>query len=223
VGRIDRAQIVEAALELLDEQGLAGVTTRKVAARLGIKSASLYWHLRDREELLDLLSDRVVADARWPKLSLGWRAQVEGLMVEYLRCLMAHRDAARVVAGRAPSGPHRLRGAETMLAALLKAGLREQDAVDATLVLTTYVVGFALEEASAGQVSEPTRPRRSSAPSIEQYPTLMSLAPLVQAPAPSSRFRPGLAVVLDGIQARVAASRGGRKTAGPDSKSARPG
>ena len=43
-------------------------------------------------------------------------------MVEYLRCLMAHRDAARVVAGRAPSGSHRLRGAETMLAALLKAG-----------------------------------------------------------------------------------------------------
>jgi len=72
-------------------------------------------------------------------------------------------------------------------------------------------------------VSEPTRRRRSSAPSIEQYPTLMSLGPLVQAPAPSSRFRPGLAVVLDGIQAAVAASRGGRKTAGPDSKSARPG
>jgi hypothetical protein len=105
----------------------------------------------------------------------------------------------------------------------LKAGLREQDAVDATLVLTTYVVGFALEKASAGQVGEPTRPRRSSAPSIEQYPTLMSLAPLVQAPAPSSRFRPGLAVVLDGIQARAEASRGGRKTAGRDSKSARPG
>lgn len=204
---------MEAALKLLDEQGLAGVTTRKVAERLGIKSASLYWHLRDRDELLDLLSDRVVADAHWPKPSLGWRAQVEALMVEYLRCLLAHRDAARVVAGRAPSGPHRLRGAETMLSALLKAGLSEQEAVDATLVLTTYVVGFALEQASAGQSSEPARPSRTSPPSTEQYPTLMRLAPLVQPPAPSSRFRPGLAVVLDGVHARVAASRAGRKTA----------
>jgi TetR/AcrR family tetracycline transcriptional repressor len=150
MGRIDRDQIVEAALQLLDEQGLAGVSTRKVAERLGVKSSSLYWYIRDRDELMDLLADRIVADARWPEPGSGWREQVEALMVEYLRCLMAHRDAAQVAAGRPPTGPHRLRGAETVLTALLSAGLREQEAVDAALVLTTYVVGFALERDALG-------------------------------------------------------------------------
>jgi TetR/AcrR family tetracycline transcriptional repressor len=198
VARIDREQIVEAALQLLDEHGLAGVTTRKIADRLGVKSASLYWHVRNRDELLDLLADRVVADARWPEPSLSWRTQVESLMGEYLRCLLAHRDAAQLSAGRPPRGPRRLRGAETMLSALLAAGLSAQQAIDATLVLTTYVVGFALEhDAAAAQPSGAA----SGAPR-DHYPTLERLAPLLQPPGPVNRFEAGLAVILDGIEAQ---------------------
>jgi TetR/AcrR family transcriptional regulator, tetracycline repressor protein len=203
VGRIDRTQIVEAALELLDLEGLAGVTTRKVAERLGVKSSSLYWHMRDREELLDLLGDRIVADARWPDPTLGWRGQVEALMSEYLRCLLAHRDAARVSAGRAPTGPHRLRGAETMLTALVAAGLSDQEAIDATLVLSTYVVGFALERDAALGAREPERRERAAGIPSHEYPTLTRLADLVRTPGPSDRFPHGLALVLDGIAARI--------------------
>lgn len=206
MGRIERAQIVEVALELLDDQGLRGVTTRKVAERLGVKSSSLYWHLRNRDELLDLLSDRIVADVRWPDPSLGWREQVEALMLEYLRCLLAHRDAARVAAGRAPTGPHRLRGAETMLAALLAAGLSEQEAVDSTLVLTTYVVGFALERDAAAEAATSAKVSVTDTISLERYPTLARLADSVQDLGASNRFRHGLALVLDGIAAWVVAS-----------------
>jgi TetR/AcrR family transcriptional regulator, tetracycline repressor protein len=201
---MDRQQIVEAALQLLDEQGLTGVTTRKIADRLGVKSASLYWHIRSREQLLDLLADRVVADARWPEPTLSWRAQVEALMGEYLRCLLAHRDAAQVAAGRPPRGAHRLRGAETTLSALLAAGLGEQEAVDATLVLTTYVVGFALERDAAaarrGGAGSETAPTASR----DRYPTLERLDPLLQPPGSGSRFEAGLALILDGIEARIA-------------------
>ena len=195
---INREQIVEAALELLDAHGLAGVTTRKIAARLGVKSASLYWHIRNRDDLLDLLADRVVRDARWPEPSQPWRAKVEGLMREYVRCLLAHRDAARVAAGRPPSGPHRLRGAETMLSALLMAGLDAQQAIDATLVLTTYVVGFALEhDAAAARPSDAgARPPASRA----EYPTLNRLAGLA---GPADRFEHGLVLILDGIESRL--------------------
>jgi TetR/AcrR family tetracycline transcriptional repressor len=206
MGRIDRDQIVEAALQLLDEQGLAGVSTRKVAERLGVKSSSLYWYIRDRDELMDLLADRIVADARWPEPGSGWREQVEALMVEYLRCLMAHRDAAQVAAGRPPTGPHRLRGAETVLTALLSAGLREQEAVDAALVLTTYVVGFALERDAAREPTD-ANAGMAKAASPERYPTLTRLADLVRPPGPSNRFQHGLALVLDGIELRVAAVR----------------
>jgi TetR/AcrR family transcriptional regulator, tetracycline repressor protein len=206
MGRIDRTQIVEAALELLDREGLAGVTTRKVAERLGVKSSSLYWHFRDREELLDLLSDRIVADARWPAPTLGWREQVEALMTEYLRCLLAHRDAARVAAGRAPTGPHRLRGAETMLTALTAAGLSDKEAVDATLVLTTYVVGFALERDAAADAAKHASHEHSHATAREQYPTLTRLADLAKGLGPSNRFPHGLALVLDGVATRLAGS-----------------
>jgi len=207
VARMDREQIVEAALQLLDEQGLPGVTTRRIADRLGVKSASLYWHVRNRDHLLDLLADRVVADAQWPEPTLSWRAQVEVLMAEYLRCLLAHRDAAQLSAGRPPRGPHRLRGAETMLSALLAAGLGEQQAIDATLVLTTYVVGFALERDAAGaQPSDAAAPTTQAAPR-GQFPTLERLSPMLQPPGPVNRFEAGLALILDGIEARLADRR----------------
>ena len=204
VARMDREQIVEAALQLLDEQGLSGVTTRKIADRLGVKSASLYWHIRNRNDLLDLLADRVVADAQWPEPTLSWRTQAEALMAEYLRCLLAHRDAAQLSAGRPPRGPHRLRGAETMLSALLAAGLGEQQAIDATLVLTTYVVGFALERDAAA-----VQPRDAAAAATQvarsQFPTLERLSPMLQQPSgPVNRFEAGLALILDGIEARLA-------------------
>jgi AcrR family transcriptional regulator len=212
VARVDQARIVEAALELLDREGLAGVTTRRVAARLGIKSASLYWHIRDREQLLDLLSDRIVEGVRWPSPSMPWRQKVEHLMTEYLRCLLAHRDAARVSAGRPPAGPIRLKGAETLLASLLSAGLSEREAIDAGLVLTTYVVGFALEQQAAGAVS-------ASVGSLDAnfsrtYPTLSRLADRVGPGSTAGRFRGGLKVVLDGIAARVEAigRRRGKRT-----------
>ena len=229
MGRIDRTRIVEAALELLDQEGLAGVTTRKIAERLGVKSSSLYWHFRDRAELLDVLADRIVADVRWPDTNLGWREQAQALMVEYLRCLMAHRDAARVSAGRAPNGPHRLRGAETMLTALVAGGLSDQDAVSATLVLTTYVVGFALEVEAAADAADPAIHAASDGTPGRQFPTLSRMAALAYPPGPSYRFSHGLAFVLDGIAARIAGgdrsggSKRGRKTAGtarrPASKS----
>ncbi|HKA48581.1 MAG TPA: TetR/AcrR family transcriptional regulator [Candidatus Dormibacteraeota bacterium] len=194
---LDQDRIVEAALELLDRDGLVGVTTRRLAERLGVRSPSLYWHIRDREQLLGLLSDRIVADARWPEPSSGWRGTAEGLMREYLRCLLAHRDAARVVAGRPPMGPNRLRGAEMLLRALLSAGLGDREAIDAGLVLTTYVVGFALEQQAAelsAAGNMPTDPDR--------YPTLARLSKAVPA-AGWARFEEGLRLILDGVQSRL--------------------
>lgn len=202
---LDQDRIVEAALELLDRDGLVGVTTRRLAERLGVRSPSLYWHIRDREQLLGLLSDRIVADARWPEPSAGWRATAEGLMREYLRCLLAHRDAARVVAGRPPLGPNRLRGAEMLLRALLSAGLREPEAIDAGLVLTTYVVGFALEQQAAelsAAGNMPTDPDR--------YPTLARLSKAVPA-AGWARFEEGLRLILDGVQSRLPGERARRR------------
>lgn len=204
---LDQDQIVEAALELLDDHGLAGVTTRRVAERLGVKSASLYWHIRDREQLLGLLSDRIVADARWPEPSGNWRVTTEALMSEYLRCLLEHRDAARVVAGRPPLGPNRLRGAEMLLGALLSVGMSDAEAIDAGLVLTTYVVGFALER----QAAEGSSPSDAVA-DPDRYPTLARLSRAVPASG-WARFEEGLSLILDGLASRLPAKNVARAAA----------
>ena len=100
-----------------------------------------------------------------------------------------------------------------MLTALVTAGLSEQLAVDATLVLTTYVVGFALERSAAVRLGE-AEPTDPSLVPREQYPMLARLATLVSPPGTCHRFEEGLALVLDGIESKLASSRvagGGRR------------
>lgn len=100
---LDQAQIVQAALVLLDEVGFDGLTMRSLADKLGIKAASLYWHVRDKQELMGLLAEEICAPMREPDRTLPWRERLEALGYEYRCVLLAHRDAARVFAsGSAP-------------------------------------------------------------------------------------------------------------------------
>jgi len=128
---IDRAVVVEAALGLLDDVGVEGLSMRRLAERLGVKAASLYWHVKNKEELLGLLADEICAGVREPDPDLPWRERAEALARENRRVLLLHRDAARILAGTVPEGPNRLRLAETMLGTLLEAGFSRRDAVRA--------------------------------------------------------------------------------------------
>src|ERR1700749_541156 len=79
---VNREQIVTVALDLLDEQGLAGLTLRELAARLGIRAPTLYWHVRDKRELLDLLAaaimDEALAAWREPQPGQPWGEWLPG-------------------------------------------------------------------------------------------------------------------------------------------------
>src|SRR5947207_1084552 len=122
---LDRPQIVHAALALLDEVGLDGLTMRHLAERLGIKAASLYRHVRDKEELLVLLADEISGET--PTVGEGppgqeWQERLVDLARRYRHVLLAHRDAARLLANTRPAGPRRLRHIEAILGVLLAAG-----------------------------------------------------------------------------------------------------
>src|SRR4029453_10161474 len=91
---LDQAQVVRAALRLLDEVGLDDLTMRRLAAHLGVKAASLYRHVHNKDELLALLGDEISSAIPAPRASGTWQEQLTVMAWNVRRGLLAHRDAA---------------------------------------------------------------------------------------------------------------------------------
>src|SRR5215831_9219817 len=105
VGAEGREHIVGSALELLDDAGLEGLTMRTLADRMGVRAASLYWHIRDKEQLIGLLAEAIIGEVPEPAADLPWRTQLEAFAAAYRRVLQSHRDAARIVIMAQPIAP----------------------------------------------------------------------------------------------------------------------
>lgn len=205
--RLDRSQVVTAALELLDDVGLEGLSTRRLAERLGVQSPSLYWHVRDKEELLDLLADRIMSEVPVPAPDLPWRERLERLLTAGRRALRAHRDAARVLAGRAPRGPHWLEVANAAVGALVDAGLSDQEAVDGVSIVVSYLMGFALDEAEWSSEAVASYLGFLGSLSVERFPRLTTMAGILSRPDPDRQFHYGVGFLLDGLERRSAELR----------------
>lgn len=139
-----------AALELLDEEGIDGVTARALAHRLGVRAPALYWHMSNKQEILDEMGTeiarRVAATLADLPPEQGW---LDGLAT-YARVLrheyLAHRDGARTFSGTKLTDPGVLRSQEVHLRAWMAAGLDLKQAVAAAQTVTAFVVGFVIEE-----------------------------------------------------------------------------
>jgi TetR/AcrR family tetracycline transcriptional repressor len=213
---LDQRQIVQAALGLLDEVGFDGLTMRSLANKLGIKAASLYWHVRGKQDLLRLLAEEICAPMREPDRTLPWHTQLEGLCNEYRRVLLAHRDAARVLASSGgPSGPNRLRLSEIMLRTLLDAGFGHKDAAYAGFLLNDYVTMFVLEETQYANAAAESALEDSSsgvqnwveALPPNEYPSLVALADYLTEPDGDERFRFGIEILRNGLETRLASRK----------------
>src|SRR5579884_1659010 len=91
---VTRARVVEAALDLVQDAGLDALTMRALADRLGVKAASLYWHVRDRDELLELLAAALLAAVPPPPAGAGWRAAALAVCAALEDLVARRRDAA---------------------------------------------------------------------------------------------------------------------------------
>src|SRR6202041_1982392 len=99
---IDRQDIVNAALLVLDEVGMDKLTTRTLAARLGVAQPALYWHFKNKDELLDALSVEILRRYhahRLPKPRQRWDAFALANARSFRKALLAVRDGARIIAG----------------------------------------------------------------------------------------------------------------------------
>jgi TetR/AcrR family tetracycline transcriptional repressor len=159
---LDRREVVRVALGLLDELGLEGLTMRALAERLGVKAASLYWHLRDKDQLIDLLVEAINTEVRVPDSRLPWRQRLEQQAGDWRRVLLKHRDAARLTMGRFVTGPVTLRLVDAALGAVREAGFSDREAAKAAYLISNYVPGFVAEETSRSPV--PTARQLESSP-----------------------------------------------------------
>jgi AcrR family transcriptional regulator len=210
---LDQAQVVNAALALLDEVGLDELTMRRVAERLNVKAASLYRHVHNKEELLALLGDEISAKIPLPRADGNWRDQLTEAAWNARRGLLAHRDAARVLASTPPAGPRRLRHIEAVLGILRGAGLKDRDAARAAYHLNNLVTEFAADEgrfaaytatagSSRGEVLREMRRQFKSLPK-DEYPTIVALANHLAEDAGDALFQFGLDMCLRGIEGLV--------------------
>lgn len=206
---LDQGQVVQAALDLLDEVGLDALSMRRLAERLNIKAASLYWHVRDKDHLLALLADAIVAPLQAPDPSLPWRERLEAMAEESRRVMLAHRDAARVLARSGPpTGPHRLRLVDEAFRTLIEAGFSPEETAHAGHLLNDYVTLFVVEEANLaeqGQELGSADARRwlDTLPPGE-YAGLRAVGDHLVSVDGNALFRFGMEVLLDGLELRLA-------------------
>lgn len=153
-GGLGRDEVVRTALALLDEVGLDGLSMRRLAEGLGVQAASLYWHLQNKEELLDLLADAIYAEVPAPRPDRPWREQLEAFAWGYRRVLLAHRDAGQILARRLGAGSFELM--EGIVALLLRAGFSPEDAAEAGSLVLSFVPRFTSDVASPAPAAGPT-------------------------------------------------------------------
>lgn len=155
--RLDRERIVRAALELLDEVGLDGLTLRRLAQDLDVQAPALYWHVASKADLLQemaatMLRDLVDGEA-WDEAALtssSWRQCVLDSADALRRTVLARRDGARVLSGATITDDALRSAIEAPLGILTAAGFTPDDAARAWGTVLSYVLGFVMEEQGPG-------------------------------------------------------------------------
>lgn len=209
---VSEAAIVNAALGLLDERGVDGLTMRAVAERMGVTPPTVYWHVQNKEGLLDRLYDRLCAEVPAPPADQPWDQRLRYLAHSIRAVLGAHRDAARIAIGRFALGPHGLRATETALAALTDAGLDDEQAAHAAYLLFGYVTSFCYQQTII-PARTPTGDRTEALGRVgeylqslpaKQYPHLVRSAEALARPGLDQRFAFGLDLLLWGLASQPA-------------------
>lgn len=203
---ITQEDVVRTAVRLLDEVGLEGLTLRRLGCELGVSAPTLYWHVRDKRALLDLVADAIVAEHRpaiRPAPGQPWWEWLSDCFWAQYRALVSHRDAALVVAGNRPTDGG-LPAIEQVIASLVEVGFPPREALEVILTIGHFVLGAAVEyqaEAARGAATETDAALAIRMRNTAELPNLVAAA-RIGPPDPDSTFQYGLALIVTGLRAR---------------------
>jgi AcrR family transcriptional regulator len=204
---ITRAGIVATALQILDEQGIHAVTARALADRLGVRAPALYWHIGSKQEILDEMATEIHRRvARQIEAELdgdGWR---EGLAT-YARVLrreyLKHRDGARTFSGARVTDLEVLRAQESLLYRWTASGIPLADVGSAGQLLTSFVVGFVIEEQERTQSGGEGYSIATKDEAVGAVVPLVAVAGQSVLTPYDERFERYVEIILNGLEATL--------------------
>jgi AcrR family transcriptional regulator len=206
--------IVDAALRVLERDGAEGLSMRRVAEELGTGPASLYWHVASKDELINLLIDRVASEIELPPPDPArWQEQAKEWMLQARQVFQRYPGVAGLTLGRIPVGPTLVRWTEWGLALLRGAGVPDRIAAYAGDLLGLYLGATAFEEgmAMASPTGEDLPPEEvvrmirgyyESLPA-DQFPNVLATLDELFRGGLDERFELGLEVIIRGLASYI--------------------
>jgi TetR/AcrR family tetracycline transcriptional repressor len=190
--QLRRADVLRGARELIDAEGLDGLTMRKLAALLEVQADALHRHFPSKRALLDAIAGGLVATVADAPPAGPWDQRLVTMAHRLRRALLSVRDGARLVAGTFPAEPGTLLAGRTGMRILIDAGMKPDKAAWTMLALSHYIVGHTIEEQA---------PRRDVPAKLEaaagRYDAELGAAITAD---PDRRFEFGLGLMIDGIR-----------------------
>lgn len=218
---LQRETVARAALQLVDEVGLEGLTVRRLAADLDIQNQSLYWHFTNKQELLNCMAELMIADAftelHHPGSERDWAEWLAAFAGRFRSTMLAHRDGARILAEADLSLSNFFEGLELALDVLQNAGFDENTAAVGVITVIHFILGNVFQ-AQADPSSLPygedeKRPHTPMPPfNGERFPRIAAFLHTTDVLSPSfvdAWFERGLSLILGGLRANLAKERPG--------------
>lgn len=201
---LTRAAVVDAAAELVLQEGFEALSMRALAELCGVGVMTLYGYVRTREELLGALADRFLDELELPDTDgPSWHDQILRVFRSVRRVFLTHPELVAIVAGQRMDGIAAYRGAELVLGALRQAGIRDRDAVSAFNALSAFTVGSVQREIGLRTQGE-ALPAIGGLPA-DAFPHVIGLAGLLMTRDPEHDFELGLDLLIRGVASRAEA------------------
>ena len=211
--RLQKERIVAKALELLNRDGLEGVTLRRVAAELHVKAASLYWHMKNKRELLDEMAEQMLQDRfgnyDLPDRNTPWQVWLMEVANRLRGALLAFRDGGLVVAGVNPNRAKTF----ARLGAFLLTTLHQTYGLDLEIagVLCPTVLIYTWASVIEEQTSPTLEEMVKKGPAIQQYMSEAMIRELSGLMNPGKTsvdfFNQGLELIISGAEIKSQGSQ----------------
>lgn len=202
--QLSREVVVSAALAVLADEGGHALTMRRVADKIGVSASSLYGYVANKEELVQLVFERIGEELVLPGTARGWQEMLKEFSRNMLAIFRKYPGVAALTMGRAVATPSMLAVSERILAELRAAGIPDQVAAYVGDLGGLYIGGFAYEldiapqgDQAADMVAGIAAWMRSLPP--DRYPNTVALADKMTAGTIDDRFEWGLDVIIRGI------------------------